>query len=218
LKQTERLSSMALLIRTVVFCLLTLQVAVQGDKGEELAWSDPIQLDSPPPEICGRCTASCVPNPDFPCVYTPTYPVWFWPNGSFYWQSPYANGSFVEIGDGRFLSTVQLHRTSSGLWAASWYAGNRVYYSDGKHATHCGCYYAKGSGMGGPWLLSNYVVADVRNTHMLSIEAVCSKYTCPRNNASAFERWGALWAEMYHSCDLSGAAEISAHPYTLLLM
>lgn len=216
------------LLHAVMLCSLPIQVFTQSynaqASGTHLGGStgqiEPLQLDSPPPEICGRCTASCVPNPDYPCVYTPTYPVWFWPNGSFYWQSPYANGSFVEVGDGRFLSTVELFRESNGFWHGSWYGGNRVYYSDGQNATHCACYYAHGSGMGGPWLLSNYGVADVWNVQKKSIEAVCSKYQCPSNNASAFERWGHAWMESYQSCDRSGAAEHSypSQSYTLLLM
>lgn len=156
---------------------------------------------SPPPEITGRCTGSCVKNAAYPCTYVPTYPVWFWANGSFNWQAPYADGSAVEIGHGRILSSVIESRQANGSWQASWYGGNR-YIPDPLQVTHCACYYAKGTGKGMPWLLSNYGIANVQNSSHLSVEAVCRSHwtQCPTTNTSAFRRWGRPWIEIYLGC------------------
>jgi len=157
---------------------------------------------TPPAEILGQCTATCVDNPDYPCMYTPTYPVWFWENGTFTWRAPYLNGSAVEIGQGGMFTAVNEIRHPNGSWTAHWYGGNR-YVPDPKKVTHCACYYAGGVGRGQRWLLSNFEVAYVPNSFHLSVEEVCRPHalTCPPTNASAFERWGPPWVEKYLGCE-----------------
>eukprot|EP00419_Tripos_fusus_P050171 CAMPEP_0172836736 /NCGR_PEP_ID=MMETSP1075-20121228/26687_1 /TAXON_ID=2916 /ORGANISM="Ceratium fusus, Strain PA161109" /LENGTH=74 /DNA_ID=CAMNT_0013680017 /DNA_START=45 /DNA_END=266 /DNA_ORIENTATION=+ len=49
-----------------------------------------------PAAMLGTCNASCSPNPAFPCIYTPYYPVKFHGDGKFTWRAPWANGSGVE--------------------------------------------------------------------------------------------------------------------------
>lgn len=161
----------------------------------------------PPEEILGMCDATCVleRGSGYPCPYTPTYPVWFWPNGTFNWVAPYRNGSTTEIGNGKILSKVKETRQGDGQWEAQWYGGNHLLEPASlHHVTHCACYYAKGLGMGKSWYLSNYGIAAIPNSAQYPIATVCGQYwlstTCPQTNASAFERWGPPWIESYLGC------------------
>jgi len=160
----------------------------------------------PPPEIIGRCDAMCVleEGSGYPCPYTPTYPVWFSPTGSFNWRAPYRDDSTVELGSGKILSRVKEIHHRNGSWEAQWFGGNHLLAPDSEHnVTHCACYYAKGIGKGQYWYLSNYGVASIENSSHLPVESVCQPYSikCPNSNASAFERWGPPWIEAYLGCD-----------------
>lgn len=164
---------------------------------------------SPPREILGRCKATCVleKGSGYPCPYTPTYPVWFWPNGTFNWVSPYRTGSIVETGSGEFLTSVKERRWLDGQWEAQWFGGNHLFTpASEKNVTHCACYYAKGAGMRKAWYLSNYGIATIENSSHLPVQTVCEPHfkklqSCPPNNESAFELWGAPWIEAYLGCD-----------------
>lgn len=163
---------------------------------------------SPPAEIVGQCAATCVyeKGSGYPCPYTPTYPVWFRPNGSFHWAAPHRDGTTVEIGDGAILSHVNETRHANGHWQAQWSGGNHL-LSGGilHHVSHCACYYAKGIGMGQSWYLSNYGIATIEHSAEMPVGAVCEPYfaktRCPESNASAFELWGAPWIESYIGCE-----------------
>ena len=54
-------------------------------------------------------------------MYTPTYPVWFWPNGTFNWRAPYLNGTAVEVGHGELMTSAVETRHRNGSWEAVWY-------------------------------------------------------------------------------------------------
>uniref|UniRef100_A0A7S4PS11 Cellulase n=1 Tax=Alexandrium monilatum TaxID=311494 RepID=A0A7S4PS11_9DINO len=157
--------------------------------------------DAPPAQIIGRCTATCVGSAKWPCHYTPTYPVWFRPNGTFNWRAPILNSSAVEVGQGYILSEVAEQQWENGTWAAHYYGGNR-YEPDPRHVTHCACYYLEGTGYGGPWRLYNYGVADPADTAGEPVSAVCarSRVHCPATQAEAAERWGSPFVESYLGC------------------
>lgn len=171
-----------------------------------------------PPEMTGRCLATCVveKGSGYQCPYLPTYPVWWRANGTFNWRAPYRNGSDVEIGNGQILSPVTEVHHADGSWQARWYGGNHLLApasSHSYHVTHCACYYAKGLGMGQSWYLSNYAVATVANSAQFAVETVCKPYNianCPESNATAFQRWGPPWIEAYLGCNQSqvGSARI----------
>lgn len=165
-----------------------------------------------PPEMTGRCLATCVveKGSGYHCPYTPTYPVWWRANGTFNWRSPYLDGSAVEIGNGQIMSPVMAAHQPNGNWEARWYGGNHLLApasSKSYHVTHCACYYAKGLGMGQSWYLSNYGIATVKNSAQFPVETVCKPYfaktSCPETNASAFQRWGPPWIEAYLGCNQS---------------
>jgi len=160
---------------------------------------------APPSEILGVCRATCVleKGSGYPCPYTPTYPVWFWKNGTFNWEAPYRDGSTVELGSGMLLSQVEEKRQPNGNWQAQWYGGNHLLAPEKlHHVTHCACYYAKGIGMGKYWYLSNYGIKTVPESAHLPVDTVCpSNYQCPETNESAFEKWGPPWIEAYEGCD-----------------
>jgi len=163
----------------------------------------------PPEEILGNCAAMCVyeKGSGYPCPYTPTYPVRFFSDGDFDWRAPYRDGSYVEVGKGKILSTVHETVQADGSWEAQWFGGNQLLAPALlNHVTHCACYYAKGTGMGTYWYLSNYGVAAVPNSTHLTVESVCMPYLanmkhCPASNASAFATFPPPWIEAYKGCD-----------------
>mmetsp|Transcript_2083 Transcript_2083/g.4109 ORF Transcript_2083/g.4109 Transcript_2083/m.4109 type:complete len:195 (-) Transcript_2083:22-606(-) len=164
-----------------------------------------ISADLCPAELAGRrCDCTCIPNPHSLCQYTPTYPVWFWPNGTFKWIAAYRDGSAVEIGNGAMLALVKDSHEAKGSWKASWYGGNH-YNPDVLRRTNCACYYAHG--VGKSWELANYGIAKVQNSSHLTVESVCKSFwtDCPKSNDSAFERWGPPFIERYVDCQLVDA-------------
>ena len=154
-----------------------------------------------PSRMVGACTASCAPNPLYPCIYTPTYPVDFLPDGNFSWRAPYANGSGVEVGHGLILSEVKETRWANGSWSAHWYGGN-VYRPDSTYTTHCDCYYVAGS-LEGSFTIHNYPVKEAAHTSAeSSVTEICDEYFahCPDDEAVAYQKWGAPWVELYKGC------------------
>ena len=154
-----------------------------------------------PSQMVGVCTASCASNPMFPCIYTPTYPVEFLSDGAYSWRAPYANGSGVEVGYGLILSEVHETRWANGSWSARWYGGN-TYRPDPTYTTHCACYYVTGS-PNGSFEIVNYPVKEATNTSTkASVREVCDTYFthCPVDEADAYQKFGAFWAEQYEGC------------------